>query len=252
MNVGTLSIVMPVLNEAAHVEAALHTLAPLRNRGAEVIVVDGGSHDGSAELAHPLSDQVLTAPRGRAVQMNAGAAIARGEVLLFLHADTRLPDDADCLVLDGLAQSGRVWGRFDICFGDDDRLLRLVAATMNVRSRLTGICTGDQAIFVTRAAFEAIGGFPAIALMEDVALSARLKRVSRPLCLRARVTTSGRRWRAHGVLRIILLMWRLRLAYFFGADPANLAEQYAQPPPARMPPRRLVRPTPASAPDRTR
>jgi rSAM/selenodomain-associated transferase 2 len=220
-----LSIIMPTLNEAADIEAALQALAPLRARGAEVIVVDGGSGDGTADLAGPLADRVLTAACGRAVQMNAGAAVARGDVLLFLHADTRLPDDADRLVLTALARSERVWGRFDVRF-DDGGLLRLVAIMMNTRSRLTGVSTGDQAMFVTCKAFEAIGGFPSIALMEDIAAAARLKRISRPICLHDRVTTSGRKWHKHGIVRTILLMWRLRLAYFFGTDPVRLARDY--------------------------
>jgi rSAM/selenodomain-associated transferase 2 len=225
----TLSIIMPVLNEAAGIETALQALVPLRARGAEVIVVDGGSSDGTAGLARPLSDHVLSARRGRGLQMNAGAAAAKGEVLLFLHADTRLPDEADRLILDGLARSPRQSGRFDVRF-DQGGLLRLVALTMNLRSRATGIATGDQAMFVTRAAFDAAGGFPPIALMEDVALSTRLKRVGRPLCLRACVTTSGRRWRQRGALRTILLMWHLRLRYFLGADPAHLARDYGYAP----------------------
>jgi rSAM/selenodomain-associated transferase 2 len=220
-----LSIVMPVLDEAAEIETALSALAPYRQRGVEVIVADGGSSDSTAERARVLADRVISAPRGRSLQMNAGAAAAQGDVLLFLHADTRLPENADGLVLDGLARSGSAWGRFNVRF-DGGGLLRVVAATMNLRSRLTGIATGDQALFVARAAFERVGGFPAIALMEDVALSARLKRVSRPLCLSARVTTSARRWRKHGTLRTVLLMWRLRLRFFLGADPAKLARAY--------------------------
>jgi rSAM/selenodomain-associated transferase 2 len=216
---------MPMLDEAAEIEAALQALAPYRWRGVEVIVVDGGSSDGTPELARPLADCVIAAPRGRSLQMNAGAAAAQGDVLLFLHADTRLPDNADRLLLDGIARSGRAWGRFDVCF-DSGSLLALIAVMMNARSRLTGIATGDQALFVTRAAFESAGGFPAIALMEDVALSARLKRSGRPLALRAHVTTSARRWRAHGTLRTVLLMWRLRLRFFLGADPATLARVY--------------------------
>lgn len=220
-----LSIVMPVLDEAAGIDAALRALAPLHAHGVEVIVVDGGSSDGTPALAGPLADCVLTAPRGRSLQMNAGAAAAGGAVLLFLHADTQLPDHADVLILDGLTRSGRFWGRFDVRF-DHGRWLTLVAWMMNTRSRLTGICTGDQAMFVSRAAFERVGGFPPIALMEDVSLSARLRRLGRPLCLRARVATSGRRWRQRGTLRTILLMWRLRLRYFLGADPARLAQAY--------------------------
>jgi len=218
-----LTIIVPVLNEAAGIETVLAALAPLRSRGVEIIVVDGGSSDDTIQLAQPLASRVLNAPRGRAAQMNAGAAAASGDALLFLHADTRLPEDADRLVLDGLRH--RAWGRFDVSF-EEGGLLRLVAAMMNLRSRVTGIATGDQAMFMTRAAFEAAGGFPAIPLMEDVALSARLKRLGTPVCLAARVTTSGRRWHRHGLWRTILLMWQLRLRYFLGADPARLARAY--------------------------
>jgi rSAM/selenodomain-associated transferase 2 len=220
-----ISIIVPVLNEAVEIEFALQALAPFRRRGAEVIVVDGGSSDGTADRTRPLADQVLTAPRGRATQMNAGAAAARGDVLLFLHVDTHLPDSADQLIAGGMARSGRCWGRFDVAF-DNRGWLRIIAFTMNWRSRLTGICTGDQAMFVTSTAFQDVGGFPDNPLMEDVALSARLKHIVRPECLRARVTTSARRWHKHGIFRTILLMWRLRLAYFFGAEPGRLAEQY--------------------------
>lgn len=219
-----LSIVMPVLNEVAEIEAALHALAPLRARGCEVVVVDGGSVDETRVLAEPLADRVTVAPAGRASQMNAGAVAANGNVLLFLHVDTRLPENADALVRGALARSHPVWGRFDVRFIGD--ALPLIAWTMNWRSRLTGIATGDQAMFVTRAAFESAGGFPDIALMEDIALSARLKRLSRPICLSARVTTSPRRWQKHGAVRTVLLMWRLRLAYFFGAQPDTLARAY--------------------------
>ena len=221
----TLTIIMPVLDEATEIEAALAALAPYRMRGGEVIVADGGSSDRTPELARPLADHVIVARRGRAAQMNAGATIASGDVLLFLHADTRLPDKADRLVLDGLASSGRNWGRFDVRF-DGGGLLAFVALMMNWRSRLTGIATGDQALFVTRAAFERAGGFPAIALMEDVMLSAKLKRISKPFALHARITTSARRWREHGTLRTVLLMWWLRLAFFLGADPVKLARAY--------------------------
>jgi rSAM/selenodomain-associated transferase 2 len=228
--VATLSIIIPVLDEAERIAAALTALAPLRRSGAEVIVVDGGSRDGTADIARPLADTVLTAPRGRATQMNAGAAVAHGDVLLFLHADTRLPDGADRLIHDGLARTGRAWGRFDIAIAGRRAVLPAVACAMNLRSRLTGIATGDQAMFVTRAAFAQVGGFADIALMEDIELSRRLKRVSPPLALRARVTTSGRRWEQHGVVRTILLMWRLRLAYFLGAEPAVLARRYGYEP----------------------
>ncbi|MGZ8329532.1 MAG: TIGR04283 family arsenosugar biosynthesis glycosyltransferase [Rhodoplanes sp.] len=221
-----LSIIIPVLDEEAEIAHVLAALAPLRSRGVETIVVDGGSRDRTVALAAPLADRVITAPRGRAVQMNAGAVAATGDVLLFLHADTRLPAEADRLVLDGLARSGRQWGRFDVRISGRHPLLRVVAALMNIRSRLTGIATGDQAMFVRRDLFERVGGFPAIPLMEDVAFSRAAKRVGEPLCPSPRAITSGRRWEQRGVMRTILLMWRLRLAYSLGAAPARLAHLY--------------------------
>jgi rSAM/selenodomain-associated transferase 2 len=223
-----LSIVMPVLNEAAEIEAALRALAPLRERGCEVIVVDGGGSDGTADIARTFVDKIVRAKRGRAWQMNAGAAAANGDAFLFLHADTRLPDSVDRIVHEGLAHSRKLWGRFDVRFSDG--ALPLIAGMMNLRSRVTGIATGDQAIFVSRTAFEKAGGFPEIPLMEDIALSKMLKRVGPPLCLRAKVTTSPRRWHARGVIRTVLLMWRLRLAYFFGMAPDRVARLYGYAP----------------------
>ena len=213
---------MPVLDEAAGIVAALESLAPLRAAGNEVIVVDGGSADGSAESARPLCDRVVIAPRGRAAQMNAGAQEARGDVLLFLHADTRCPPGAPEAI--SQAMKTNMWGRFDVEIEGTHPLLKVVAWSMNLRSRLTGIATGDQAIFVRRDAF---AGFPEIPLMEDVAFSRAMKRRgAAPACLRNRVRTSGRRWESRGVLRTVLLMWRLRLAYALGADPARLAKKY--------------------------
>ena len=220
-----ISIIVPALNEADGITTVLARLAPLRNRGHEVIVVDGGSSDNTLELAR-AADRVVSAPRGRASQMNAGAALAQGEVLLFLHADTRLPDDADARILEGLAASGRAWGRFDVRIEGASVCLPVIAFFMNLRSRATGIATGDQAIFVRRDAFERAGRFPPLELMEDIALSRSLKRVSRPLCLVDEVVTSGRRWERRGVLRTVLLMGWLRLAFFFGAAPAKLARLY--------------------------
>jgi rSAM/selenodomain-associated transferase 2 len=217
-----LSVIVPVLNEAAGIREAMAALAPLRARGHEVIVVDGGSDDGSASLAAPACDKLLVRPRGRALQMNSGALVASGEALVFLHADTRLPPGADQLIFAALTVAS--WGRFDVRIASRRPLLALVGCAMSLRSRLTGIATGDQAIFVRRDAFP---GFPEMPLMEDIALSRLLKRRGRPACLRARVTTSARRWEARGVLRTILLMWRLRLLYALGAAPQRLARDYA-------------------------
>jgi len=221
-----LSIIVPVLNESAGILAALQALQAARSRGAEIVVVDGGSQDGTADLARGsgLADMVMQTSRGRAVQMNAGASAARGEVLLFLHADTRLPADADRLVLDAIGW--HEWGRFDVHIDGEHPMLAVIAWSMNLRSRLTGIATGDQAMFMRRSAFDRAGGFPPIALMEDISLSSRLKRLSAPVCLRARGRTSGRRWEARGVLRTLFGMWWLRWRYFFGAAPARLAESY--------------------------
>ncbi len=220
-----LSIVVPVLNEAGLIEAALAGLQGFRERGAELIVVDGGSRDGTAELAAPLASRLVRAPKGRALQMNAGARAATGNVLLFLHADVQLPQDADRRLAEAF-EAGAVWGRFDVRLSGFQPLLRIVEASMNGRSRLTGIATGDQALFMRREAWEWAGGYPGIPLMEDIALSKILKRLARPVCLRERVVVSSRRWEEEGVLRTVLLMWWLRLRYFFGADPAALARRY--------------------------
>ncbi|HVC10516.1 MAG TPA: TIGR04283 family arsenosugar biosynthesis glycosyltransferase [Burkholderiales bacterium] len=223
-----ISVSVPALDEAGGIARTLEALAPLRARGHEVIVVDGGSADQTRALAAPFADRVLEAPRGRARQTNAGAAAARGDILLFLHADTLLPPQADRAILAALGGT-RLWGRFDLAIASRSPLLAVVGFCMNWRSRLTGIATGDQAIFVRRDAFARAGGFPDIALMEDIAFSVRMKRLARPACLRERALTSDRRWRRHGAAATILLMWRLRLAYFLGADPQELARRYAQP-----------------------
>ena len=222
----TLSIIVPCLNEAARIATALARLTPLRKRGAELIVVDGGSEDDSVERALPLANRVAKSKRGRAVQMNAGAALATAPALLFLHADCALPNYADSLILKGLAVTGAHWGRFDVSLEGSHPLLPVIAGMMNLRSRATAIATGDQGIFVTRDLFAAVGGFPEIPLMEDIALCRRLKSRGAPLCLPQRLTTSARRWEQRGVLRTILLMWWLRLEYYCGADPSRLAARY--------------------------
>ena len=221
-----ISIVLPILNEEAHVAACLRALQPLRGQNCELIVADGGSQDRSAALAAPLADRVVVGSRGRAAQMNAGARQASGDILWFLHADSLPPPDALSLIRAALAGQERGWGRFDVRLSGCRPSLRMVEFSMNLRSGLTGIATGDQGIFVRRGLFERIGGYPPIALMEDIALSRTLKRYSRPVCLRQRVLTSSRRWERDGIARTVLLMWRLRLAYFLGADPDRLARIY--------------------------
>lgn len=225
-----LAVIVPVLNEASTVSEALARLSPLRQRGVLVIAVDGGSTDGTAERARTVADEVLIAPRGRALQMNAGARHALEDetidALLFLHVDTRLPAHADDLIGAACAARPLAWGRFDVRIEGHAPGLTLVAAAMNLRSRLTGICTGDQCLFTTRALFEALGGFAPLPLMEDIEFSRRARRLARPIALRDRAVTSGRRWERHGVVKTVLLMWRLRLAYFLGADPARLAAAY--------------------------
>ena len=221
---GALAIVVPMVDEAATLPALLAHLAGWRARGCEVVLVDGGSRDDSVEMARAAGFRVLIAERGRARQMNAGAQACGRALLLFLHADTRLPEAADAMVRAALAV--QAWGRFDVRIDGRPLMLRVVAALMNLRSRLSGIATGDQAIFVRREVFEAAGGFPDQPLMEDIELSRRLLRVSRPACLRARVRTSGRRWEQRGVWRTIALMWRLRWAYWRGVPAERLAEAY--------------------------
>ncbi|MDH5300702.1 MAG: TIGR04283 family arsenosugar biosynthesis glycosyltransferase [Gammaproteobacteria bacterium] len=219
-----ISVVIPVLNEQVGIVAHLQRLQLLRQRGHEVIVVDGGSDDQTVALASPLADCVLQVGRGRARQMNAGAASASGDVLLFLHADTTLPEQVESELMCALRTHG--WGRFDVRLSGSAWVLRLVERMMNWRSRLTGVATGDQAMFVRRPLFVGVRGFPEIPLMEDVALSKTLRRYARPWCSRLRVVTSSRRWEQNGPWRTIWLMWRLRLAYFLGVSPQELAKRY--------------------------
>jgi rSAM/selenodomain-associated transferase 2 len=221
-----LSVIVPVLNEEAVIEATMAGLQSLRAQGVELILVDGGSTDATVCLAESFVDQMVDSARGRANQMNAGAAVARAEVLLFLHADTKLPAGALDAILEGLQAPEKCWGRFDVVIEGPGLMLRVVAAMMNWRSRLTGIATGDQAIFVRKADFLAVGRFPLQALMEDIALSRSLKGRSAPVCLHETVTTSGRRWLNGGVWRTIALMWRLRLLYWLGVSPEQLVKEY--------------------------
>ena len=221
-----LSIIIPVLNEAGHIGNTLRLLQPLREQGHELILVDGGSSDDPLHIAQPLVDQVQISPLGRARQMNAGADIASGDWLLFLHADTQLPSASVEVITNALHGHGDQWGRFDVRLSGEGWLLRVVERTINWRSRLSGIATGDQAVFVKREVFEQLGGYAEVPLMEDIELSKRLKRISRPVCIRQPVITSSRRWEENGVCSTILLMWWLRLLFFVGVSPDRLVQRY--------------------------
>lgn len=260
----TISIVIPTLDEERSLPPTLTHTAGLGFD--EVIVVDGGSRDRTRDIVaqfdvrrstfevsnsstsnleprtsnsagtsnfepqtpaaftHPI---LLTAPAGRAPQMNAGAAASRGDVLLFLHADTLLPRDARLAIEGALEDPACVGGRFDVRFGRDSRPGRLIGRMINLRSRCTGIATGDQAIFVRRAVFERLGRFSDIPIMEDVDFTRRLKRAGRVVALRSQVVTSYRRWDACGPIRTILLMWVLRLLYWIGVSPGTLSRFYS-------------------------
>jgi rSAM/selenodomain-associated transferase 2 len=221
-----LSFIVPVLNEAAGIEHFLHSLRACCLQDCEIIVVDGGSSDATTRLAKPLCDHVFVSTRGRAMQMNAGARRSTGALLCFVHADSSLPPCADLHIRAALDDDDREWGRFDVRLSGRHPMLRVVERTMNLRSRLTGVATGDQALFMTRDLFESAGAFPEIPLMEDIAMSRKLKSLGPPACLSQRLITSSRRWEQNGVLRTILLMWKLRLLYFLGADPTRLAQRY--------------------------
>lgn len=221
-----ISIIIPALNESEHIESTLAHLEPLRQQGHEVIVVDGGSQDKTLEMARMRADKVIQTTPGRAQQMNVGASQALGDILWFIHADTQVFEHAAQQIRNVMKNEHNHWGRFDIRLSGKHLLLRLVERLMNLRSCLTGIATGDQGIFVRRTCFEAIGRFKQIPLMEDIEISRRLKKWSRPCCIHDTIITSSRRWEQNGVLRTILLMWRLRLAYALGVSPEKLAHEY--------------------------
>ena len=220
-----ISIIIPVLNEAEAIQSALQQLQGLRAKGAELIVVDGGSQDATLGLVKSLADSVFVSKPGRAAQMNAGAQQARGDVLWFLHVDSAIPAGAEQHILRRLSVT-RVWGRFDIRLSGRHWLFRVIESMMNLRTRLTGVVTGDHGMFVNRAVFAQLGGFADLALMEDVEISKRLRKISWPIAISQPIRTSSRRWETYGICKTILLMWYLRLAYFLGAKPANLAKRY--------------------------
>ncbi len=219
-----LSIIIPVYNEIGNIEELLVRLQGFRLRGHELIVVDGGSTDGTVEIARPLCNQCLVSERGRAVQMAAGACVAVGDALWFLHADSTIPDQADDMIAQVLLNAG--WGGFPVRLSGRQRLLRVVERLMNIRSRLTGILTGDQGIFVTRTLFDSVGGFQDLPLMEDIDLSTRLKHVMHPVFAAGVLGTSSRRWESCGTVRTIVRMWLLRMAFYFGVPARYLAHYY--------------------------
>jgi len=221
-----ISVIVPALNEAGTIQATLQALQAMRRRGHELIVVDGGSTDTTVHRCQSLADRVLHASRGRARQMQAGAEQAQGSIFWFLHADTVPPDDSDQAILHALHYGKRRWGHFDIRFQEGNFLLVVIAWAMNRRARLSRIATGDQGIFVTRDLFEHINGFQQLPLMEDIALSRSLKKHTPPVCIARKLTTSARRWKQHGIVTTVLLMWSLRLAYFLGISPDTLARHY--------------------------
>ena len=221
-----ISIILPVLNEETAVKNILPLLASVKSANCEIILVDGGSCDNTVKFACEFADQVIISEPGRAMQMNTGASQASGDILLFLHIDTVLPDNALQILTEAYHASPQMWGRFNVRLSGQHPFFRVIETLMNWRSCLTGIATGDQGIFISNSLFKDVGGFPQIPLMEDIAISRMLKRIEKPLCIKDRVITSSRRWEANGILSTVLLMWKLRLLYWFGIDPQKIAVQY--------------------------
>lgn len=234
--ISTISIIIPILNEADNLPRLFENIASLTPLPTQILLVDGGSADGSMGVAQALMDtvsnskqstisgQVIESTAGRATQMNAGAVLATGDILLFLHADTQLPKTAIYEIVQSASKAE--WGRFDVRLDSDDPMLWLVSQMMNGRSRVTGIATGDQAIFVKKSLFEHIGGYPNQPLMEDIELCKRLKSIAKPLCLKHKVSTSPRRWQRHGTWRTIRLMWHLRFDYWRGVSAESIKQRY--------------------------
>ena len=236
----TVSIIIPILNEADNLPLLFENISIINPAPQQIILVDGGSTDGSIAVAKALindfftikkSDikwQVIKSTAGRAIQMNAGATQATGDILLFLHADTQLPVTAtsDLSLAMQKADNNYKWGRFDVRLDSRSPMLWLVAAMMNGRSRLTGIATGDQAIFIKSDLFKQIGGYPQQPLMEDIELCKNLKGIAKPACLSSKVITSARRWQQHGTWRTIILMWHLRYDYWRGVSAESIKQRY--------------------------
>jgi rSAM/selenodomain-associated transferase 2 len=221
-----ISVIIPTLNETEQIQHCLASVQSLRRNGHEVIVVDGGSEDETCSQVKDLADKVIHHSRGRATQMNAGARAACGEILIFLHADTCLPTEADTVITSSIKDSAEFWGRFNVRLSGRHWAFRIIEICMNLRTRITGIVTGDHAMFMSKEIYNKVKGFPEIALMEDIAISSKFKHVVCPICLKHKVTTSSRRWEENGIIKTILKMWWLRISYFLGTDPLKLARQY--------------------------
>lgn len=219
------TIIIPTFNEEAEIKACLRQLQVLRTQGFEVIVVDGGSFDKTPQLVEGHCDQFILFRRGRAAQMNAGAQQAKGEIIFFVHVDSRLPEKFSELI-SSIESDTLFWGRFDVKLSGKHWSYRLIESMMNLRSRLTGIATGDQVIFMSKKLYRDVNGFPEIELMEDIAMSQKLRKICLPLCLRQKVLTSTRRWERNGIINTIFKMWWLRFSYFIGVDPVRLFKQY--------------------------
>ncbi|MDH5473284.1 MAG: TIGR04283 family arsenosugar biosynthesis glycosyltransferase [Gammaproteobacteria bacterium] len=221
-----ISIIIPCFNEEKSILDTLMPLQSMREHGHEVIISDGGSTDNTCQLALPYVDVLVSSPKGRAQQMNTGALQANGDVFWFLHADTVAPENADQYINHVIKYNHHIWGRFNVHLSGNRFQFRIIELLMNLRSCLTGIATGDQGIFVLRTYFKELNGYKTIPLMEDIEISMRLKRIRKPACIKHKIITSSRRWEKHGIARTIFLMWKLRLAFYFGVSVEKLASQY--------------------------
>jgi len=221
-----ISIIIPTLNESESIEKTLNSLHTTLKEGNELIIVDGGSNDDTILKCKNYTDKVYTATKGRAIQMNVGADKSTNDILLFLHADTLMPQNFSAENLTALATITNEWGFFKVKFTSHHLLLRLVSTLMNTRSCLTRIATGDQAIFIKKELFKKIGGYKEIPLMEDIELSISLKKYSKPYCVKEFVMTSSRKWESNGIIKTIILMWKIRFLYFFGVSPQKLVNIY--------------------------
>jgi rSAM/selenodomain-associated transferase 2 len=227
MHTNKISFIIPCLNEEDNIRATLLPLQSLRQRGHEIIIGDGGSTDNTISSAKNLYDQLVSSKKGRALQMNSAAKLSSNDILCFLHADTLAPENIDSLILDGLQNSYKIWGRFNINLSGKHWLFRIIEASINIRSCISGVASGDQGIFIYRNVFDKINGFKPMPLMEDIDFSKRLKETSRPICIsNSPLITSSRRWERHGILRTVFLMWRLRLKFFMGVPTEQLENLY--------------------------